>query len=97
MSFTLLLIFTAFPHSSAPPIVPAILGLLVTLHFYSIPSHLDERGRYALALGFLAFWFVPYDIILELNGVMGEAFLGVATFALLAWRLKKINGSEPKV
>jgi hypothetical protein len=97
VSFTLFFTFTAFPHSSAPPIVPALLGLLLTLHFYSIPAHLDERDRYALALGFLAFWFVPYDIILELNGVMGEAFLGVVTFALLAWRLKKMTGSEPKV
>ncbi|ASA77061.1 cation transporting ATPase C-terminal domain-containing protein [Thermococcus sp. 5-4] len=97
VSFALFFIFTAFPHSSVHPVVPSILGLLVALHFYSTPARLDERGKYALAIGFLAFWFVPYDIILELNGARGEALLGVATFAVLAWKLRKMGVSEPKV
>ncbi|NJE09777.1 hypothetical protein [Thermococcus sp. MAR1] len=97
VSFALFFIFTAFPHSSAHPVVPSVLGLLVTLHFYSTPSHLDERRKYALALGFLAFWLVPYDVILEVNGVRGEALLGVVTFAVLAWKLREMEASEPKV
>ncbi|ASJ11955.1 hypothetical protein [Thermococcus thioreducens] len=97
VSFALFFIFTAFPHSSVHPVVPSVLGLMVTLHFYSTPSHLDERRKYALALGFLAFWFVPYDIILELNGMRGEALLGVGTFAFLGWRLKRMRASEPEV
>ncbi|CAD5243730.1 hypothetical protein [Thermococcus camini] len=91
VSFALFFIFTAFPHSSVHPVVPSVLGLLVTLHFYSTPSHLDERRKYALALGFLAFWLVPYDVILELNGVRGEALLGVVTFAVLAWKLRGVS------
>ncbi|WP_258084816.1 hypothetical protein [Thermococcus thermotolerans] len=97
VSVILFLIFIALPHSLMPPAITSLLGLLVTLHFYSMPSHLDERGKYALAIGFLAFWFVPYDIILELNGMRGEALLGVGTFALLAWKLKKMRASEPEV
>ncbi|NJE30683.1 hypothetical protein E3E38_06435 [Thermococcus sp. 18S1] len=90
-SFILFLIFTALPRSPVPPVITSLLGLFVTLHFYSMPAHLDERGKYALAIGFLAFWFVPYDIILELNGMRGEALLGVATFTVLAWKLRGLS------
>ncbi|WP_240703273.1 hypothetical protein [Thermococcus indicus] len=97
VSFALFFIFTAFPHSPVHPVVPSILGLLVALHFYSTPARLDEKRKYALVLGFLAFWFVPYDMILELNGVRGEALLGVATFAVLAWKLREWEAIKPKV
>ena len=96
-SFTLFLIFTALPRSPVPPAITSLLGLLVTLHFYSMPAHLDEREKYALAIGFLAFWFVPYDVILELNGIRGEALLGVGTFAVLMWKLRKWRAIKPKV
>ncbi|AEK72741.1 hypothetical protein GQS_04200 [Thermococcus sp. 4557] len=92
-SFILFLIFTALPRSPVPPAITSLLGLFVTLHFYSMPAHLDERGKYALAIGFLAFWFVPYGIILELNGVRGEALLGVATFTVLAWKLRGVSAT----
>ncbi len=97
VSSILFLVFTALPRSPMPPVVTSLLGLLVTLHFYSTPARLDERGKYTLVLGFLAFWLVPYDIILELNGIRGEALLGAGTFVLLAWKLRKMKAGEPKV
>ncbi|WP_297091827.1 hypothetical protein, partial [Thermococcus sp.] len=89
VSSILFLISTTLPRSPMPPVVTSLLGLLVTLHFYSTPARLDERGKYALVIGFLAFWLVPYDIILELNGIRGEGLLGAGTFVLLAWKLRK--------
>lgn len=97
VSSILFLIFTTLPRSPMPPVVTSLLGLLVTLHFYSTPARLDERGKYALVIGFLAFWLVPYDIILELNGIRGEGLLGAGTFVLLAWKLRKMKAGEPKV
>ncbi len=88
---SLFLIFTAFPHSSIHPLVPAILGILLVLHFYSHPAYLTERGKYDLILGFLFFWFVPYDIVLEINGIRGEAILGPLTFTLLLLQRKKLG------
>ncbi len=97
VSSILFLVFTALPRSPMPPVVTSLLGLLVTLHFYSTPARLDERGKYTLVLGFLTFWLVPYDIILELNGIRGEALLGAGTFVLLAWKLRKMKAGESKV
>ena len=97
VSSILFLIFTTLPRSPMPPVVTSLLRLLVTLHFYSTPARLDERGKYTLVLGFLTFWLVPYDIILELNGIRGEALLGAGTFVLLAWKLRKMKAGESKV
>ncbi len=86
VALALFLTYTALPHSSINPIVPMILGALIALHFY---SQMDESSSIPIILGFLFFWFVPYDIILEINGVLGEAVLGILTFSLLFWKWRK--------
>ncbi|ASJ08710.1 hypothetical protein A3L11_05490 [Thermococcus siculi] len=91
ISALLFFIFTALPHSSVPPAATSLLGLAVALHFYSQPPVLTDKKLYFLNLGFLAFWLVPYDVILELNGVTFIAPLGILTFLVL---LKKGKSKE---
>ena len=83
ISLLLFLVFTAIPHSSLNPLIPMLLGIFIVLHFYSQMNVLKEKGTYLLLLGFLGFWLIPYDIILELNGVLGEAILGPLMFIIL--------------
>jgi len=91
ISLLLFLTFAALPHSSITPLVPMALGVFLVVHFYSHMHPLEEKGRYLLILGFLSFWFIPYDIILEINGVLGEAILGPLTFIILVflWRKRR--------
>ena len=82
-SSLLFFIYTALPHSSIPPIISIILGIAVASHFYSQLVYLNDLKLFSTTLGLLAFWFIPYDIILEFNGVFGESVLGIITFLFL--------------
>jgi len=88
VGFILFLTFTAFPKTSIPPILTALISIAITLHFYS-----SLRGEITtrITLGFLAFWLVVFDILLEINGVIGEAILGPLTYATLHLRIRRIS------
>jgi len=93
MAILLFLTFSAFPHSSISPLLPMLLGVFLALHIYSQMHALGDSRVYSLIFGFLTFWLLPYDIILEINGVMGESILGSLTFIILLihWRHLKIK------
>ncbi len=87
ISFSLFFTFTAFPHSTVSPLIPIIIGIFLVLHFFSQMNswHLAS----SLILGFLTFWLIPYDIVLEINGVLGESVLGIITFMILLYYWRK--------
>ncbi|WP_297438140.1 hypothetical protein [Thermococcus sp.] len=95
VAFLLFFVYTAFPHSSLPPVVTILLGVLMALYFYSQLGLLDDSSRFLLVLGFLSFWMIPYDILLELKGVTGEAAVGITAFLLLLLRWRSVVQKSP--
>ncbi len=95
VAFLLFFVYTAFPHSSLPPVVTILLGVLMALYFYSQLGLLDDSSRFLLVLGFLSFWMTPYDILLELKGVTGEAAVGITAFLLLLLRWRSVVQKSP--
>ena len=88
VAFLLFLTFTALPRTSIPPVLTSMAGILLTLHFY---SSLRGENSVRIILGFLAFWLVIFDVLLEINGVIGEAILGPLTYAVLHLKLRRIS------
>ncbi|CAI1491912.1 conserved membrane protein of unknown function [Thermococcus nautili] len=78
-------IFTAlaFLPKVLPPLATDAVGTLALVLFFASLNG-DERRT---VLGFLAFWLIVYDVLLELIGVLGEAILGPLSYALLFRRL----------
>ncbi len=76
----LFLNFTFLPKLHAPPLLSIIFGILLVALLY---LQMQDEGRYWTLFGYLSFWFVVYDVILELNGVHGEVVLGILTFVIL--------------
>ncbi|WP_297514978.1 hypothetical protein [Thermococcus sp.] len=75
------MIFTslAFLPKALPPLATSTVGTLALVLFFASLNGDEKRA----VLGFLAFWLIIYDILLELVCIIGEAILGPLSYVPL--------------
>lgn len=90
-TLTMFVLFFIMPEINVPWIVPCVIAVFTIVILYQLMYGYSRQHIMALIIGLLLPFLLFFDIILEINGVLGMSAVGILTFILLLWKYRKMS------